>query len=575
MAEPARRWVAPLVAGIAVTAVGLVFVLPYLAEELRFPLGWDSPFYVWRTAAVGVDGLDRIGGVRPATPLLFNALAGLTGNDAFTVAAIGPALLAAVAGLAAAGLLRAAYDIGPGWIPPMAVLAWIGFGHPGMVREQPDNVLNAALTLGAMAAAVAHVRWGGGWWAVTVLLAGAGLAHWPFFVLGAAVLVLGAAAFAGRRLVAARGEDEERDRARGLIGAAAAAAGAVGGALLWRPASAWTTPQLEALKDVLKDRFLRRAGDPHRLPVLPLAGAGLAVASRRRDRPERRLFLFLMLAWIGLTAVGAALQAAGVPTAGVRLLNYLFPLTLLTGVLVWWIGTRLGTRGAMAAAGLALAGFGALAIPFQLDGRTWYEPAAVRQIASAGAWLEANAPGTLVAFTVAEDGDVLTRERRRNTILAALPPGVARYTSVSDTAQGHIFVAVRAYDPDGHDFLLRIGGREIAPGVAAGGDLGSAPARALVEGPSARTDARTVALVVVLGGAALFAAGLGWAMTLLPEDRLLRWTLAPALGAAAASVIGVAWAATGLTLDGVAGAGPLALSALAGGGLARWRRREA
>jgi len=572
VAEPARRWIPPAIAGIAFAVVALVFVLPYLANELRFPLGWDSPFYVWRTGAVGVDGLDRIGGVRPATPLLFNALAGLTGSDSFTVAAIGPALLAAVAGLAAAGLLRASHDIGPWWVPPMAVLAWIGFGHPGMVREQPDNVLNAALFLGALAAAVAYVRWGRGWWAVALLLTGAGLAHWPFFVLAAGVVILAAAAFAGRGLISP-GRDEETRRARNLIGAAGAAGGAVGAALLWRPATAWTTPQLQTLKEILRERFLRRAGDPHRLPVLPLAGAGLALASRRRDRPERRMFFLLMLVWIGLTAIGAALQAAGVPTAGLRLLNHLFPLTLLVGVLVWWIGTRLGTRGAVAAAAVTLVGFGALAIPFQLGGRPWYEPAAVRQIASAGAWLEANAPGTPVVITVGTVGDVLTRERRRNTILASLPPEVARRTSVSDRPSARLFVAVSAYDQRGYDLLRHIG-REIAPGVAAGGtELGTEPVGPLLDGPLADTDPWTVSVVVILGGVALFAAGLGWAVALLPQDPVLRWTLAPALGAAVATLIGVAWAAAEIPLDGPAGAGPLAVSAVAGAGVAFGRSR--
>ena len=66
----------------------------------------------------------------------------------------------------------------------------------------------------------------------------------------------------------------------------------------------------------------------------------------------------------------------------------------------------------------------------------------------------------------------------------------------------------------------------------------------------------------------MFAAGLGWAVALLPGDPVLRWCLAPALGCAATAILGLAWAAAGLPLDGPAGAGPLALSAVAGAGAA-------
>ena len=147
----------------AFAAVAVLFSLAYLAQDhLSYPLGWDSPFYVWRTAAVGVDGLERIGGVRPAAPLLLHGLGVLLGQDAFAMGALGPPLLAAVAGLAGAGLLRAGLGTSAAWVPFAALVLWLGFGHPGMVREQPDNVLNAGLTLAALAAAVVYVRGGRG-----------------------------------------------------------------------------------------------------------------------------------------------------------------------------------------------------------------------------------------------------------------------------------------------------------------------------------------------------------------------------------------------------------------------------
>jgi hypothetical protein len=559
-------------AAVAFAVVAVFFVLPYLTQDVAYPLGWDSPFYVWRSAAVGVDGLARIGGIRPATPLLFHALDALTGEGPFTIAAIAPALFAATAGLAAAGLLRAAFGIGAAWVPVVALIAWMGFGHPGMVREQPDNVLNAALVLAAFAAAVTFVRGGRGWTATLLALIGAGLAHWPFFALAIGVLGLAVLLFGGRRLLRP-GEDGAVRRARALLGAGAAAAGVVGAGALWRPAAAWTAPRLSELRDILADRFRRRIGDGFRVPVLPLAGLGLAVASRRRDRPERRLFLCLMVAWLVLTAVGVALQAAGVPTAGIRLLNNLFPLTLLAAVLVWYLGTTLGGRWAMAITAAVLVGLGALAVPFQLHGRAWYEPAAVEQAAAAGAWLQANAPDATIGFVLAPTRDRLSRERWRNTILAALPPAVAARTVVDQAPDADVLVAIAAYNPKGGEALLARGGRPITSHVVALGAIpADAPVGASPPGPSADTRSRAIAFVLILGALALWASGLGWSLALLPADPLLVWTLAPALGCAATAILGVAWAALGLPLDGAAGAGPLALAAVTGTGAALLRR---
>lgn len=558
---------APLAAVGAFSVVAALFLLPYVANELAYPLGWDSPFYVWRTAAVGVDGLDRIGGIRPATPLLFHGLGALTGTGPFTIAAAGSAVLAAVAGLSAAGLLRAAFGIGPGWVPVVALVTWLGFGHPGMVREQPDNVLNAALVLGAYAAAVHLVRTGRGWWAVSLMLSGAGLAHWPFFVLALGTTTIAASAFAGRRLIDR--DEEDGRRARKLLGAAVVAAGAVGAAAVWRPAAAWTAPRLGRLSDVLLDRFRRRVGDAHRLPILPLAGLGIAAASRRRDLPGRRLFLHLMLAWIGLTALGVALQAAGVPTAGLRLLNHLFPLTLLTAALLCWLGANAGRAAGAVASVVVLLGFGALAIPFQLQGKVWYEPQAVQQAASAGAWLLAH-PGTEAVVTI-PGRDPLTTERRRNTVRAAMPPRAVphvgfRSASMAEgpDALGRTVIALRAYDAAGYEAFIDSAAVEVAEGVsvlAPGAASGPPPPVAI---PASDTRPSTLAWIVAAATLALFGAGLGWSRALLPGDPLLIWTLAPAIACALTSVIGVAWAAVGLPLDGAAGAGPLALTAMTG-----------
>ncbi|MCA1727406.1 MAG: hypothetical protein LC722_07095, partial [Actinobacteria bacterium] len=71
MADRREAFWAGAAAAVAFAAVVAVFALPYVTPyNISYPLGWDSPFYVWRTSAIGFDGLARIGGIRPATPLL-------------------------------------------------------------------------------------------------------------------------------------------------------------------------------------------------------------------------------------------------------------------------------------------------------------------------------------------------------------------------------------------------------------------------------------------------------------------------------------------------------------------------
>jgi len=78
------------------------------------------------------------------------------------------------------------------------------------------------------------------------------------------------------------------------------------------------------------------------------------------------------------------------------------------------------------------------------------------------------------------------------------------------------------------------------------------------------------ALVVAL----LYAAGGGWAVWLLPTDRLLRASLSPALGIATISLCALAWARIGLSLTGHLGDAPLALATglgWLGAGVTKWR----
>src|SRR5207244_3220059 len=91
-------------AGLPIGAICALFLFPYLFRHYRYPLGWDAPATVRRAGSLARDGLDRIGAIRAGEPLLLNALAQATRQNMFTLVAIVPAVLAGVAGLAAAAL---------------------------------------------------------------------------------------------------------------------------------------------------------------------------------------------------------------------------------------------------------------------------------------------------------------------------------------------------------------------------------------------------------------------------------------------------------------------------------------
>src|SRR5207247_8449517 len=84
-AEMLRTLVA---SAITFAALGLLILARYPLRHYAYPIGWDSPQYVWRAAAVTVDGLDRIGGIRAGSPLLVGVLMQVTGQNGFTMVAI-------------------------------------------------------------------------------------------------------------------------------------------------------------------------------------------------------------------------------------------------------------------------------------------------------------------------------------------------------------------------------------------------------------------------------------------------------------------------------------------------------
>lgn len=583
-----RRTYLVALGSIAITfaALGALFLLPYRVNDFDFPVGYDSLFYVWRANVAAAHGLDPIGTVRSGTPLLMATLMGLTGQNGFTIVTVVPAILAGIAGLGAAAMVRSSLGVGPVWIPVLAVMSWVGFGRIGMIGGHHDNVLNAALVLPAFAAACAAVAGKRGSLAVAALLAGAGLAHWAFYLYAAAIFLLGLAIYVALQL---RSGDRALAPAARLLAAAGGSGALSALTFLAPPPQGGVGINVGAeIGPLLRERFLNHLRWPSRYLAVPLAVGGALLAPRERVPAgmgrARRLFLSLLTAWALSVLAGGILQLLGVPVAAARLMNYFFALPLLAGfMLVWgarWLARR-GRPGVAAAAFLLLLGlgtFGAIAWQGELARQPWVEPVAVQEVAAAGVYLSTDAPQGPVVFLLSPRvGD--RPWRRGQVIRASLPPDQAPRATWVEAPLGEfledgpgasgsggddrVVIVLRRYNRVGFRDAVATGAAVPAPGVAV---LQGPPAGIIrqVTAPKANTSLVNLVWTGALVSILLLVAGSGWAAALLPPDPVLRVMLAPALGAALLVLVGLGWDRLGLGLGGVGALGPFALTVLAG-----------
>jgi hypothetical protein len=585
--------------------VGLVILLlavllwPYVVDGYRFGVGPDVPVYLWWTRVGASEGLSWIGS-RPGAPALAAALAGTLGlNAAAATAGLASALGLAV-GAAAAGLVRAAG--GRAWWLA-GLLAGVFSVH--LVAGYLANLVEVATFLAA-AACLAHGQRRR--WAAALLLAGGGLAHLPFLVLGIVILA-GAAGLAW--LGGAR--DEARD-----ITLAAAAGGLVAGAGVLAtlagpgPIVAPTSKDAylrragldAALVDAYRERFRLRAARYVQWVALPLAIPGAF---------DAKGFLRRFLAsWLVVTAIAVPLGWITGWFPPDRIVTFGFAVPIAAALGLSWLRDRLSARTWFAwFTVVALAGWmiiGALLAwgrqePF-LSVREGAQTANVMRYAEA-----ATSPGTPIVFAV-DDGDPTS------TFLAARVANIARATASPERARDvYVFLGrvtdffdgapTERHDPE-FDAMSASTLSDIpsdpGPLVIAlrefyrGSDLVTDPhLRRLYEGTWASKDEDvmlrdidtterlswgpsnragmvlgTIGILVLLS---LLGVGYGRAVF---DDVVLVVATAPAFGAAVLTIAAVALDRLGLRLDGLGVA--LAASALTGlGGLAlvlRQRQRH-
>ncbi len=572
-----------------------VMLWPYARHGYRFGVGPDMPVYLWWARVGASEGLSLVG-ERPGIPALIGGLAGALHLPVVAVAAGLQAALGAAIGVAAAVLVRGRTRDVP------ARLAWIAAGAlAGLfaVHLGAGYLANLAFVLtflatGVVIALPADRR--AAPIAVAILLAGGGLAHPQFFLVGVAILL--ALAVWTRRAA----DPGDEGIARRIVIATVAAAGAVVAGL----ASMLAGPARLAV-DTSKDAFLRRAGLTSSLReayldrfvhrwtrYVQLVAIPLAVPGGTRTVGFTARFL---IGWGLAMLAGVPIGLATGWYPADRLITFAFPVPILAGVGLAWVWRRLEARKILAIAAVtALAGaMAAGALIAWSRQAPFVTPLEVDRVTTAARIADRMPTGTPLVFVVDDDDTTATflATRAANVIRAAVPPdragdvfvyvgtpanlldarptvtGAPEYDALSRISLADIptdgpeplALVVVPFDrtSTGHaDPRLTRWSRGVfssVPGALA--DAG--PVRDPLE-PSTPAGIALAALAI-LGLA--WIAGYGWSRWTI-ADRPTAIALAPAFGVAALILAGIALERLGLPLAGSAGATVVAL--VAGGG---------
>jgi hypothetical protein len=612
----AVRWVgASAAAGVAFVAIFLLYFLIYRVRHFSLPLGWDTPWYVWRADFVGHVGLGPLEtSARPGHPLLAATLSSVTGLSAVRLEVLLPFVLVAMFALAvgaatAEGLGRADWWR---WSAAVAV-SGVTIGTTRLVGENVSNLMNVLFVVVAFLFLIRFVVAGRGFVGAVLMLLAAGLSHWLFMAVFA--LVFGAwfllALPSSRR---ARREGTALWRTESGALAAAGGLAAAGILVLIYPVlgSSFKTREIGEEQRRYLPKFREDLAAMAAWGVLPAAAfGGVALA---KDEPRRAApFLRMVAAWAAVCVAGTVVAAVTLVVPPHRFLGLLVavPVAVALAALVWtvgrWVARRAG-RVLGVAAGLAIVA--ALAIPTvawwygpagSRRPEQWFDQAAFDQARSIRAYvdtLHTAGPVVVLVGPLGTSGPISISLKER-TVRAGLAPTQQERVFVipgspADALAGR-FTRVPNPDFDSHNRVyfddgaaaLRSGAPIVIPEALGqkefqqavhGGAKVVAPGVALLRGPPPpapipapgplhvvpRSEVGllwAVALVALLG-----VAGLGWTAWFLPAGArpLTLISLAPTVGAGTMILGALVTAKLGLHLTGPAGVATFSVVAAAG-----------
>jgi len=602
--------------GAAAAVIALAYLSLYIVRRYAYPVGYDTPRYLYRTNLAAAQGVGPFGldtstdATRVGNPVLSALTAATLGVPALHLAFVWPAVVAVVTGLAA-GVFAVSGLEEPRWSFPLyAVAVGVSVNVASVAGSLLDNLFVSPLLMAGAATALLAAE-GEAWLAGPVLLvAGAAIMEWYFAALLVGILALVAVAFLPGSVRSHRAGTPLVRTPSGRLGVLAAGS-AVGGAvaLVLAPGSPSGVPregnlfesQLRAL--VPRFRFWITG------PVMAAGIVALAGGGPRTSRRRRGLLFAVVWAGTGAVAVAATIVFRHVPANRVLDAALVMPILGTAALLglVRVLRARAGPVGlavGAVVAVVAVASWGLAGRGLWLTNRPLMGATAYAQAAAAGRYLqevEPTAPAVIVvSSTAASEGKTLVVASR--TIRSALPgavvprvylafgdpeavaagavptPGGTRF----DTPLSGVFgdtnvlpgpapaiIALAAYDPALDAFRAAHPDRVVAPGVVVvpgGLVLPGSPGSSIsaVPPPAPPSALRLVAWTAgVLG--LLWLVGLGWSVGLTGgAGSIAALGLAPAFGMAALALVGLAGSLVSVALSGGQGAVLVASAAAVG-----------
>lgn len=577
----------------------MVLLWPTIVRGYQLGMGPDAAVYMWWARVGGSQGLAAVGERPGSAALIASVAGGIRLPIVPAVAGIQYALGAAVAGAGAAIVRGRSTGGREAWILAGSLAGLFS------IHLAAGFLANLAFVVPFLAAA-ATLETGQrrGAVAATILLAGGGLAHPAFFVLGAGLLVIVAA-----WSFAADHDGDGRPEAARIIGATVGA-----GALIVAGLAATSSEETRVLADTSGDALLRRLGLQDMLrrsyvarfresiPTLapwalfPLSALGIP----RMVGLSRRL----LVSWTVVTVVGIAVGALTGWFPPRRLLTFGFSLPILSGVAIAWAWDRLRLRRAVAwsVSGLLVL---LIAVPTAFAWReasTFISPAQIRRAAQLGRIAEGFPMGTPLVVFVDDDAgtSLFTLTNTANVIRAAVNPqraadvhvvltrpdkpeiddasrrkdplydlvaGVSRSEAPASSAAK---IVLRPFVPRGSyaKLIQKADLQEVLPGVAV--SVGRADPDSVLKGPGSRGIRPSSPLGITLSTLSVFAllwlVGLGWGLWAF-DDLWSAAATSSAFGTATLILAAVTVDGLGIRLENWSGSA-LASALACGGGFA-------
>ena len=598
-------------------AVAALYLYLYVTRHFAFPVGYDTPKYLWRTNLVGASGMEslpgsapfpfRVNADRPSLPVLWSMLASVLHTSTLRVSVVFPAVMASAIGIGAGALASAALRL-PRWAVPVFV---IGTGTSVNVARMAapgynDVLILAAVVVGAAVCSLLAAE-GRSVMPAVALLAAAALIHWIFAIVfaavlaGVAVLWLPSSVRAWRKVGRARATPTAR-----LAWALGAAALLGGVGLLALAAGEPSPPRLPRESFLTKlARDLPMYAFPIFVPLAALGAAALAVRGR-----AARVGMTLLALWAVSAAAAVAVLQMGASAPAHRVLSFGLGLPMLVAAGLATLAGAIASRrkvprraiGVLVlVAGLAASGI--CAYRAWSTTHPWILRRQVAQAQVAGEYLLRVGATSPVVFLIDMGGHtpLSSTALAFHVLRSALPAEVVPRTLVYLGRPDRFLErrpTLHASPPDfnraslrhwpsvqaalAHDvvaLMMPAFNRNFRQAARQHPEWLAAPSLAVVSGPRQAVSLAPVAAPAApmgpleLGSLALAVlcvltvAGAGWSAGLVPAGWLGRVALSPAFGIASLVVAGIVADRLGVRLAGPVGAWTPVLAAAAGWGL--------